>query len=80
MKNEILITTRKQSGKTQAQVANESGIATIAYQSYERGKRTPVVPAAIKVAKALGVNDFQTFCELWGQTNTNVAVQNSPET
>lgn len=72
MRNENLIAARKQSGKTQVQVANESGIATIAYQSYERGKRTPVVPAAIKVAKVLGVKTFQEFCELWGQTNTNV--------
>lgn len=66
MKNETLIAARKQSGKTQAQVAKETDIATIAYQSYERGTRTPIVTTAIKVANALGVKNFDTFCELWG--------------
>ena len=56
---------REQSGKTQAQVATETNIATIAYQSYERGTRTPIVTTAIKVANALGVKDFNSFCELW---------------
>lgn len=72
MRNENLIAARKQLGKTQAQVATETEIATIAYQSYERGTRTPVVPTAIKIANALGVNDFNKFCELWGCTNTKV--------
>ena len=65
MRNENLIAARKQSGKTQAQVATETNIATIAYQSYERGTRTPIVTTAIKVANALGVKDFNSFCELW---------------
>ena len=68
MKNETLIAARKQSGKTQKQVAQKSAIATIAYQSYERGTRTPIVTTAIKIANALGVKDFQEFCELWGTT------------
>ena len=72
MKNENLIAARKQSGKTQAQVATETDIATIAYQSYERGTRTPIVTTAIKVANVLGVKDFKAFCELWGYTNTKV--------
>lgn len=72
MRNENLIAARKQSGKTQAQVATETEIATIAYQSYERGTRNPVVTTAIKVANVLGVKDFQEFCELWGYTNTKV--------
>lgn len=74
MKNKNLIAARKQSGKTQAQVAKESNIATIAYQSYERGTRTPIVTTAIKVANALGVNDFNSFCELWSE---NIPKRNS---
>lgn len=72
MRNENLIAARKQSGKTQKQVATETDIATIAYQSYERGTRTPVVTNAIKVAKALGVKDFTGFCELWGEPSPHV--------
>lgn len=73
MRNENLIAARKQSGKTQVQVATETEIATIAYQSYERGTRTPIVPTAIKIANALGVKDFHEFCELWG-TNPKIAM------
>lgn len=65
MRNENLVAARKQSGKTQAQVAKEIRISEIGYQSYERGTRTPTVPTAIKIANALGVNDFNKFCELW---------------
>ena len=65
MRNENLVAARKQSGKTQAQVATETNIATIAYQSYERGTRTPAVTTAIKIANALGVKDLR---ELWGST------------
>lgn len=68
MRNETLIAARKKSGKTQAQVATEINIATIAYQSYERGTRTPIVTTAVKIAKTLGVKNFQEFCELWGNT------------
>ena len=67
MKEDIAIrAAREQSGKTQQQVATETDIATIAYQSYERETRTPIVTTAIKVARALGVIDFNTFCDLWG--------------
>ena len=72
MKNENLIAARKQSGKTQAQVAKEIESTETGYQRYERGTRTPIVTTAIKVARALGVNDFKAFCELWGYTNTKV--------
>lgn len=72
MRNENLIAARKKSGKTQAQVAKENNIATIAYQSYERGTRTPKVTTAIKVANALGVRNFQEFCKLWS-TDSNVS-------
>ena len=77
MRNENLIAARKQSGKTQAQVATETEIATIAYQTYERGTRTPIVTTAIKIANALGMNDFKKFCELWGYGNTKVLYNKS---
>ena len=67
MRNETLIAARKQSGKTQKQVAQEIGISEIGYQAHERGTRTPIVTTAIKIASALGIKDFQEFCKLWGQ-------------
>lgn len=45
---------REQSGKTQAQVAKETGIGERLYQDYEYNKRTPSVTTAIRIAKALG--------------------------
>ena len=45
---------REQSGKTQAQVAKETGISELAYQRYEYGKRTPCATTAIRIARALG--------------------------
>lgn len=44
---------REQSGKTQAQVAKETGISELAYQRYEYGKRTPSATTAIRIARAL---------------------------
>ncbi len=44
---------REQSGKTQAQVAKEVGIAEAAYQRYEHDKNTPNVRTAIRIARAL---------------------------
>ena len=69
MRNENLIAARKQSGKTQAQVAKEIESTEIAYQRYEYGMREPKVTTAIKVANALGVKDFNSFCELWSAVN-----------
>lgn len=45
---------REASGKTQAQVARESGIAERAYQNYEHSVRTPNATTAIRIAGALG--------------------------
>lgn len=75
MRNKALTAIRKQSGKTQKQIAQEVGISEIGYQTYERGTRTPSVTTAIKIANALNVEDFQEFCELWGYTNTKVLYQ-----
>ena len=65
MKNETLITARRNSGKTQAQVAKEIGMIKTAYQRYEQGKVLPNVVTAIKIAKALNT----TVEDLWGYTN-----------
>lgn len=68
MKNETLKAARKQTGKTQAQVAREVEIATVAYKTYERGTRTPTVITANKIARALGT----TSEKLWGYGDTKV--------
>lgn len=44
---------REKSGKTQAQVAKESGVSVISYQLYEYGKREPSASIAIQIAKSL---------------------------
>ena len=74
MRNEKLTAARKKSGKTQAQVAKEIGIAEVAYQRYEYRKREPNVTTAIKVANALGIESFQDFCELWAPIPQNQSV------
>lgn len=45
---------REQSGKTQTQVASESGISESQYQNIEYDKSEPGVRTAIRIAKALG--------------------------
>ena len=45
---------REQSGKTQARVAQESGITEAAYQRYEYDKVEPGVRTAIRIARSLG--------------------------
>lgn len=55
---------RMKSGKTQAQVAKESGITEQAYQRYEYDTREPSVRKAIRIADVLGVADLR---ELWGK-------------
>ena len=52
---------REQSGKTQAQVAKEIGIAKAAYRRYECGKVIPNAIMGCKIAKALGT----TSEKLW---------------
>lgn len=54
-----LIAARKASGKTQAQVAKESGINTRLYQYYETGNKKPSVDNAIRIADSLGVTDLR---------------------
>lgn len=52
---------RERSGKTQAQVARETGIPEQAYQRYEYGSREPRVSTAIKIADALDVDVKEIF-------------------
>jgi len=61
MKNEILIATRKQSGKTQKQVAIEIGIAEVTYKAYEQGTRTPSAPIGNSIAKAFSTTSEKLF-------------------
>ena len=44
---------REQSGKTQAQVARETGISEAQYQNIEYDKSEPRVRTAIRIAKVL---------------------------
>lgn len=53
---------REASGKTQAQVAKESGIAEAAYQRYEYDKSEPGVRTANRIARAVN----STSERLWG--------------
>lgn len=68
MKNQNLIAARKQSGKTQVQVAEEVGISEIGYRAHERGTRIPNVITANKIARLFGT----TAEKLWGYGDTKV--------
>lgn len=50
---------REKSGKTQAQVAKETGVSERMYQSYEYGQNDPSVRTAIRIADALNVLDLR---------------------
>ena len=54
---------REASGKTQAEIAKETGVTIRAYQKYEHGEQRPNVRTAIRIADALGVKDVRA---LWG--------------
>ena len=70
MRNARLQAAREKSGKTQSQVARESGIADRLYQSYEYGACEPGVRTAIRIADALGVKDLR---ELFGSERGEVS-------
>lgn len=61
-----LIEARKQSGKTQAQVAREANVSERMYQSYEYDKGEPCVRTANRIAKAVN----STTEKLWGLKHT----------
>ena len=54
---------REASGKTQAQVARETGISEQAYQRYEYDKNEPGVRTAIRIAKAVGSTVEKLFTD-----------------
>lgn len=58
----MLRAAREQSGKTQAQVAKEVGVAERTYQYYESAKKEPGARTAILVARVLN----STVEVLWG--------------
>ncbi len=60
---------RKQSGKTQAQVAKEAKIAERTYQDYEYNKSEPSVQTAIRIARVLD----STVEELFGAATPGIA-------
>lgn len=59
--NTKLKAAREASGKTQAQVAKEAGIAESVYQRYEYGKVEPKVRTAIRIARAVGSDPGELF-------------------
>ena len=52
---------REASGKTQLQIAEETGVTVRAYQRYEHGEQRPNVRTAIRIADALGVKDVRSL-------------------
>ena len=52
---------REKSGKTQAQVAEEVGIAERLYQSYEYDRNEPGVRTAIRIARAVDSSVEELF-------------------
>lgn len=46
---------RKRAGVTQAQLAEQSGVAAISIHQYEAGKRNPQLEPVLHIANALGV-------------------------
>lgn len=57
---------RKQSGKTQAQVAKEAEISEAQYQNIEYGKSEPNVRTAIRIADVLGIRSYEGITKLFG--------------
>lgn len=65
-KNNKLKAARTKSGKTQLQVAQETGLNIRMYQNYEYGMNDNAIKTAIKIAIALG----STVEQLWGGSLT----------
>ena len=55
---------RKRAGVTQAQLAEQSGVAAISIHQYEAGKRNPQLEPVLHIANALGV-PVQELVEDW---------------
>ena len=61
--NTRLRAAREKSGKTQAQVAKESGISETQYQNVEYDKNEPGVRTAIRIARALNTTTEKLFTD-----------------
>ena len=46
---------RKRAGLTQEELAREAGVTLSAVRQWERGKRTPMLDTAVRLAKVFGV-------------------------
>lgn len=60
---------REASGKTQAQVAKETGVSNRAYMYYEKGEKAPGIRTAIRIADALDVKDLRQIFDRYGETD-----------
>ena len=58
---------REASGKTQTQVAAESGISERGYQKIEARTEYRATWTAIQIADAVGVTTYEEFKALWEQ-------------
>ena len=58
---EALMTARKNAGKTQADVAEIVGIDRSYYAHIEKGKRSPALNVAIRIAECLGSDVGKLF-------------------
>ncbi len=64
-KNNTLIEARIKLGKSQREIAKHMGIPYQEYQRYEYGMNKKAIQTAIRIARTLGVKDFNEFCKLW---------------
>ena len=64
---------RSLAGLTQTQLAEASGSSLGAIRGYEQGDRVPLLPAAVKLARALG-----TTCEAFADCE-DVAAEPAPK-
>lgn len=71
MKNTKLRAKRETSGKTQAQIAKESGICESQYQNIEYGKSKPGIETAIQIARAVGIKTLDEFFDVFGAATPN---------
>jgi DNA-binding XRE family transcriptional regulator len=65
--------TRKDSGKTQKEIAKAIGISERMYQKIETEKSTPNVETAISIARVLGIKVEELFT-FTTKNNTNLPI------
>lgn len=62
-----LITSRKQLGKTQQEMAEDMGISLTAYKKYESGAGQPTMENLLKIADMLDIS-IDELCGRWDTT------------